>query len=1405
MSVLRELLRAFGLLGFERRSIDGVQCHWRRDLQPVGADDVPAGELVELVATLTDANVLLAAPKVRFDILEEDAFLTGGWDDPVVSLVGTGATAPAGFPVSARATEYVEVQSGETFEGVVEQFKRAHAADYDTRMLAVSDISLQASWVVTWWRAQRLEDFLGAEMYFLLTLEDGRTATNDAIMNVDDGPPGTAVRLSGRVVDANPFDAGTPEPVPGTELALAGRVAGSGADGSFVLDARLTVGHQVLEVHRPGIDPLSLAVDVAAAAGGALAVTVKDAAGATLATATTPAAPDPAKALACPLGDVGVVVHKLRGTITWPDSLDGTAAYTGTPERNRYVFALPLAAGATQTQRPRTTAAWAQLRNRPGVRRSYRPGRPAQREATGADGAWEIRLLDLSVGRSHLLWVEGPDPDAAGETSPEYLVRTFHADLERIDAPVTTLTAAVPAAGGNSITVADPAGFTAGRSITVGERGQEAVRILAAAGPTLTLVQPNPPAPALAHGHAIDEVVAWAEGDADTRAVEGRHLIDHTFNLRASTDEDCVGWGLDVLRVVDWEADPAHPDPNTADLRVIRPARGVSPGDFDRSRIGGAVDADRLSFDAARRLVSGIDLRALPLMPTFGPAADRSAAARRAGDRLAAAADTVFPRGHRAAACRYVLDARRLDDAVDLTVGANWDATPAADDVELRARRRCELLERTWIVTPSLPGRITAAVSPVTDAHWTVDAVSLADGAFAAVPDQHAPGNDADDAVAPKRALTSDWVAVLEPVTPRLLGLAHGRTLLLAPGHGFFASPPLAGDTAADRAQWKSTRGGWQWSAGEDDNDLFMAREIDRIVVANGMLVENVRSVRDLLRIGVVQTAPNTFRAGAPADFLRLWQQDPVYYLGSVRDPGVPPAQRAVTDPAAPAAVADNREDAGVNARQRLGTILANRGTLDVIFSVHTNAGGARGGEVLFLDLRATGAEENTLGRGLATHVAVELRDRCHTVSAALPAVARSLSDNQGGGISDLQNTFDHWTDPTGPLAHPPPAPQNSTQRPRRLTAGGPSPPWQHRSFPGRARVALAEVAFHANAKDAALLSRAWFRRTAGEAMAFGIEQGLRDPWSPAALGAEPRPFSPDDLAALLAAAFGPTGPVRALPAGAGAIAAGAITAGVTAVTGEAIAAGVTLDAAVSAIENARNLYSRERLLDALTGAFAGLAGYPANHADIDAFVTRRIEPLGAAVRAAKPPTRAEAGAWVAAGAGLRPATLAKAIDVHPNGVVLMEDLAGAAAPDRFVPRLEGEALVARIRRLRAQDVYRAVALLVADRFQDPLAPDSAGGYSVAWDQEITILADTAGVGWNLALEDISFAIGDGKGFAQTLGATLRGPERLGSAVWRARLPRRAAEPYTLSVSAKPPGSPDALVLGSASVRIGHG
>ena len=112
-------------------------------------------------------------------------------------------------------------------------------------------------------------------------------------------------------------------------------------------------------------------------------------------------------------------VHKLRGVVTSPDFRSGAAAYRGTPLRNRRVYVLPLDdTRPTALQRPYGTAAWAALRHRPDVLRSRPAGRAREDLPTDADGAFEVKFVNLTAGSAHLIWVEGPDPDDANRDSP---------------------------------------------------------------------------------------------------------------------------------------------------------------------------------------------------------------------------------------------------------------------------------------------------------------------------------------------------------------------------------------------------------------------------------------------------------------------------------------------------------------------------------------------------------------------------------------------------------------------------------------------------------------------------------------------------------------------------------------------------------------------------------------------------------------------------------------------------------------------------------------------------------------------------------------------------------------------------------------------------------------------------
>ena len=440
-------------------------------------------------------------------------------------------------------------------------------------------------------------------------------------------------------------------------------------------------------------------------------------------------------------------------------------------------------------------------------------------------------------------------------------------------------------------------------------------------------------------------------------------------------------------------------------------------------------------------------------------------------------------------------------------------------------------------MSPDLP---SARLRSVNQARWRADAITLADAAriaFPGVPNPP-PGPVAARNAALARAtvanrrLLSTWVPVLRAVAPRLTGLA-GSHLYLAPGHGFFPRPSTS--TQAD--EWRSERSvGYALEAGEDENDALMAREVDRIVLRNGMRVSAPRELRDLTLQGVSQPAANRWQVVPGDGFLRLWQQNPLSYLGSRRDP-------AVVGTFLGNVPRDRRVNATIARVEHAARLAADPDDpIDLYLGVHTNGGefpgggppvflAVRGAEVLFVDVHSTAAdlanaaeEGNTMGLGYARRLLTEIVNRCGMLNRG----TRSVRAN---GVSnyELQQTFPHFEqDAAGPR----------WQHGRLIDAtGAPTPPaWIDPPFaagsavgvfPRAIPVALAEIAFHTSDEECRMLREGWFRRVAGEAMAIATEDQVT---------ADTAPIDRGHLRTLLIGVFGATDAIRGLPADDGAL-----------------------------------------------------------------------------------------------------------------------------------------------------------------------------------------------------------------------------------------------------------------------------
>ena len=164
----------------------GVLSQWTQHLQPVGDRVALTGEVVELFTTINpDVYPITDQARVRFDILEQDHFLTGGFDDVIGSLLGTGAQPKDGFKPENKTTVFQRLDGGQTLQGFVDKFKQTQSAFQDN-LLIIEEPQNGASrhHLLTWWTAKRLEDFANSEFYFIVNVNDAFEDQSEEILDV---------------------------------------------------------------------------------------------------------------------------------------------------------------------------------------------------------------------------------------------------------------------------------------------------------------------------------------------------------------------------------------------------------------------------------------------------------------------------------------------------------------------------------------------------------------------------------------------------------------------------------------------------------------------------------------------------------------------------------------------------------------------------------------------------------------------------------------------------------------------------------------------------------------------------------------------------------------------------------------------------------------------------------------------------------------------------------------------------------------------------------------------------------------------------------------------------------------------------------------------------------------------
>jgi hypothetical protein len=167
---------------------EGVESFWGRDLRPVGDQTIDSGTWVELFVTIRASELALtAASRIRFDILEEDFILTGGNDDFIASIKGTGAQAgDRDFPkVFERLTVFREVPGGQSVQDAVLRFQCEKPDGYRDHLLILETLQDEPVWhVVTWWKADYDPEIGKSEFYFIVNVDEAFEDQTDSVLYV---------------------------------------------------------------------------------------------------------------------------------------------------------------------------------------------------------------------------------------------------------------------------------------------------------------------------------------------------------------------------------------------------------------------------------------------------------------------------------------------------------------------------------------------------------------------------------------------------------------------------------------------------------------------------------------------------------------------------------------------------------------------------------------------------------------------------------------------------------------------------------------------------------------------------------------------------------------------------------------------------------------------------------------------------------------------------------------------------------------------------------------------------------------------------------------------------------------------------------------------------------------------
>ena len=182
------------LFSFVGPQTEGVISRWGQGDRYIGGSDIAAGDTVTLYAFVENGSVGGAVTSVRFDVLDRDFLLTGGFDDRIATITTSDAVSDEVAPTLSRRRLDARTTATGTVEDELERLARGGS---EAAVVSVLSDPADADHlhIITPWTIPSLDG--DAELYFVVHINDQLEDQTEETIRVMTGAAAVPVTPAG--------------------------------------------------------------------------------------------------------------------------------------------------------------------------------------------------------------------------------------------------------------------------------------------------------------------------------------------------------------------------------------------------------------------------------------------------------------------------------------------------------------------------------------------------------------------------------------------------------------------------------------------------------------------------------------------------------------------------------------------------------------------------------------------------------------------------------------------------------------------------------------------------------------------------------------------------------------------------------------------------------------------------------------------------------------------------------------------------------------------------------------------------------------------------------------------------------------------------------------------------------